>query len=1014
MAKLTGTAGDDTIIGAFAINDTLSGGAGDDLLFGYGDAKGGIGLPPPSPDPTGGGALDNDLLNGGLGDDTVRAGNGNDTLLGGDGIDQLFGDFGMDRLDGGAGADIMDGGVGDDLYIVDNAGDKAAEQFADPVDGTDTVLSSVSFALDKGIENLTLTGKAANTGTGNNLNNLITGNAAANTLSGAGGNDTLNGGAGADSMAGGADNDIYVIDNAGDKATEVALEGTDTIRWMLNKNLDLAAFAEIENATLLGVAAVSLTGTAANNVLQGNAGANTIDGAGGADTLAGGGGNDTYVANGGDTIIELANGGIDRVESTVDITLSDNVENLDLFGAGLAGFGNDLKNVISGTGGDDLLDGGGGADTLIGGGGNDEYVVGAGDIVSETLAGPAGGNSDTVLWIGSGAYTLGANLEELSLGPSATNGTGNALDNAIFGNGSNNVLDGKAGADFMRGEPGDDIYIVDNPGDQAIEILFAGTDHVLSSVTFAIGPNIENLTLTGKAAIDGIGNVEDNRLVGNGANNKLDGGDGVDTLLGGAGNDVLNAGIINLPGTEVLDGGTGADTMTGSVGPETLFIVDNIGDKVSGDEGRVESSVTFSLEGTGVEDLTLTGKAAINGFGSTEANVIVGNAAANKLSGLASQDSLLGNGGNDTLDGGQTDGVIDTLRGGAGNDRYLVGAGDLAIEDAAGAAGGIDTVVSDVDFTLGANIENLTIVGTASIGVGNDLANKIIGNDEDNLLLGAGGADTLVGGKGNDSYVVDSAGDKIVELAGDDADEVTSSVDFVLGAQLENLFLTGGSSKGTGNAKDNILRGSTGNDTLDGKGGADDLDGLSGDDTLIVDNLGDTTFDSIDGIDLVLSSVSHAIGGGIDNLTLTGKAAISGIGNGNDNLLAGNGGANSLDGGAGSDTLIGGAGNDTLTGGAASDVFAYLSGAVGKDTITDFNPGIGDAIDIGDMLTGYVEGVSNVNDFAQLAFTGGDAILRVDANGLAGGSKFTDVAVITGGVNQTVTELVASNNLVLT
>src|SRR5262245_38686848 len=115
MAKLTGTINDDTIIGATAISDTLSGAAGDDLIFGYGDAKGGIGLPPPSLDPTGGGALDNDLLNGGLGDDTVQAGNGNDTLLGGDGIDQLFGDFGMDRLDGGAGADIMDGGVGDDL-----------------------------------------------------------------------------------------------------------------------------------------------------------------------------------------------------------------------------------------------------------------------------------------------------------------------------------------------------------------------------------------------------------------------------------------------------------------------------------------------------------------------------------------------------------------------------------------------------------------------------------------------------------------------------------------------------------------------------------------------------------------------------------------------------------------------------------------------------------------------------------------------------------------------------------
>ncbi|HEY7689926.1 MAG TPA: calcium-binding protein, partial [Dongiaceae bacterium] len=517
-----------------------------------------------------------------------------------------------------------------------------------------------------------------------------------------------------------------------------------------------------------------------------------------------------------------------------------------------------------------------------------------------------------------------------------------------------------------------------------------------------------------KAAIDGNGNELDNRLVGNGAANKLNGNNGIDSLLGGAGNDTLTAGDINdVNDFDLLDGGSGADLMTGSDNGVSLFFVDNVGDKVLGTTGEVRSSVTFDLQGTGVENLVLTGNSAISGFGSAEANFIAGNGAANKLNGLDAQDFLLGNGGNDTLDGGQSDGFVDELRGGAGNDLYLVGT-DLAIEELAGAAGGIDTVVSVVDFTLGANIENLTLSGAAFLGTGNNLANIIIGSDGDNIIDGKGGADKMIGGKGDDAYHVDSTGDTITELAGGGtADEVRSEISYVLGAELEILLLIGGSSKGTGNANANILVGGAGNDTLDGKGGGDDLDGRGGDDTLIVDNLGDTTSDSVDGIDLVLSSVSHAIGAGIENLTLIGKAA-NGTGNDLANELTGNGAANSLSGGVGNDTLTGGAGNDTLTGGKGEDVFHFLGG-VGKDTITDFlTAGDNDVIDIADMLTGYVEGVSNVNDFVQLAFTGGDAILRVDANGLAGGSKFIDVAVIAGGVNQTVTELVAGGNLVVT
>ena len=60
-----------------------------------------------------------------------------------------------------------------------------------------------------------------------------------------------------------------------------------------------------------------------------------------------------------------------------------------------------------------------------------------------------------------------------------------------------------------------------------------GTDTIQSAVTWTLGVNIENLTLTGTAVIGGTGNALDNVLIGNAANN---------TLTGGAGNDTLRAG----------------------------------------------------------------------------------------------------------------------------------------------------------------------------------------------------------------------------------------------------------------------------------------------------------------------------------------------------------------------------------------------------------------------------------------------------------------------------------------
>ncbi|UIK19766.1 calcium-binding protein [Rhizobium leguminosarum] len=184
-------------------------------------------------------------------------------------------------LIGGSGADKMSGGMGDDVYVVDIATDIVIENVNE---GTDTVQTALSgYTLGNNVENLTYTGSASFTGTGNALANTITGGA---------GNDTLNGAAGADTLIGRAGNDTYIIDNAGDLVTEVADEGTDTVRTNL-ASYTLAA--NVENLSFAGTGPFAGTGNALNNVIVGGSGSNTLTGGAGNDTLTGGAAADVFV-----------------------------------------------------------------------------------------------------------------------------------------------------------------------------------------------------------------------------------------------------------------------------------------------------------------------------------------------------------------------------------------------------------------------------------------------------------------------------------------------------------------------------------------------------------------------------------------------------------------------------------------------------------------------------------------------------------------------------------------------
>jgi Ca2+-binding RTX toxin-like protein len=152
--------------------------------------------------------------------------------------------------------------------------------------------------------------------------------------------------------------------------------------------------------------------------------------------------------------------------------------------------------------------------------------------------------------------------------------TGGAGNDTLSGLAGNDTLTGGAGADILIGGAGNDIYFVDNIGDVVTEAVDQGTDLVNSSVTYTLGTNVENLTLTGTTAINGTGNASNNTITGNAANNLLNGGAGNDILNGGAGNDTLNGGA----GSDTLNGGAGNDVHVFQFGQSTAAAPDRITD----------------------------------------------------------------------------------------------------------------------------------------------------------------------------------------------------------------------------------------------------------------------------------------------------------------------------------------------------------------------------------------------------------------------------------------------------
>ena len=818
---------------------------------------------------------------------------------------------------------------------------------------------------------------------------FMQGNAGNDSLVGGDGDDWLEGGSGSDSISGGSGDDTIIVDSEDNLASIsggagfdiIAFEGNTTFNIQLNQtngfesaiggagsdNISVQTFYQIPMYWVRGSATANrfkgwadiplissyvLAGGDGDDVLRGGYGNDFLDGGKGNDILYGDWGNDTYLFGfgGGKDVVsevyakELTNGAQLYMNTGVFPTLYDGP-----YGPGVSDDGYSWTRT-SGPGNGLLKDQSRNSDTI---------KMGNGVLISNVVLEKTVSASSVDLLIGLNNGRTVSSVTQLDDYITVINGQQNStrvkvetiefsdgrrfsVDNwlqgsltsstndTLTGNSSDNVLNGLSGADRMSGGAGNDIYVVDDINDVAVETENQGTDTVESSVTLnaELYANVENLTLVGTNNINGTGNSLSNIITGNAGSNILNGGAGVDRLIGGDGDDTYIVDDDNDTIIEAATLGSGVDT--------------------------VISSASYSLRDN-VENLILTGASAINGTGNVLNNVITGNAAAN------------------TLNGG---GGIDTLIGGDGNDTYIVDSvNDIIVETT---SGGVDIVQSSVTYRLTENVENLILTGTNAInGSGNALNNVITGNSESNILDGTTGADTLIGGRGNDTYIVSQSEAKTSEwytpgidlILENDATE--NNVD-TIEVGFKNILSeqTYSSNEGdyslyldikrqlTNDGHDNLQLTALGVYNSDLPITSDEYFGgfLIQDQFKVASKVEQIKFGptgEVDTMDNYLNRVKYDFFGSDNNdvmradLATGARAYYAGLG---DDFLLGNSDAQTFHGGEGSDilqgmdgkdVLWGDSGNDLLDGGASGDsLYAgagndILIGGQGNDQITD-------------------------------------------------------------------------------
>ncbi|MCM2439274.1 hypothetical protein HGO34_06005, partial [Agrobacterium vitis] len=608
---LTGDDGDNVISGG-RHNDTLDGGKGADTL------------------------------NGGTGTDTVtyansdaavqvifdESDNGNGYGLGGDAqgdnyiwVDKVIGSDFDDTFTGIKSTVTFSGGKGNDTYEISNASFTVIE--ANGEGNNDTVLTSINYTQPDYVETLKYTGTGDFTGTGNDQNNTIVGGAGNDTLIGNGGADKLDGGSGSDTASyeksaavninlktgeksgGDAAGDEFtsienltgsvykdtltgddgnnVIDGGGSDDVLEGGKGADTL--IGGSNTDTASYAGSDAAVQINlVTGIHTGGDAEGDTLT------TIEKIAGSDfkdtftasssiTFAGGKGDDTYVVGSTSvTVSEAADEGSDTVRTSIDYTLTNNVENLVYTGSNnFTGTGNTLNNTITGGTGNDTLIGDGGADQLKGGLGSDTASYYGSNGVTVSLASSIGATGDAI------GDTFDS-IENLTGSGTADTLTGDDGDNVISGANGNDTLDGGKGADTLDGGAGGGDTVTYAKSDTAVHVIFDERD------------NGNGYGLGGDAQGDDYLAIE-----------KVIGSDLNDTFTG-------------IKSKVTFAGGDGDDTY--EISNTSFTVIEANGE---GNNDTVLTSINYTQPDY-VETLKYTGTGDFTGTGNDQNNTIVGGA----------------------------------------------------------------------------------------------------------------------------------------------------------------------------------------------------------------------------------------------------------------------------------------------------------------------------------------------------------------------------------------------------
>jgi Ca2+-binding RTX toxin-like protein len=795
--------------------------------------------------------------------------------------DVITANAGVDTLTAGSGVATLIGGAGSDTFVLDSASDVVQESYV----GTGSVIqSSANVTLPTNVNSLVLTGSGNLAATGNTGNDSMVGNGGNDTLTAGGGIDTLVAGSGLATLTGGASNDTFIVNNASDVVQSSSTTASDTVQSSANFTLP----TNVNLLVLTGTSSLSATTNSGNDVVTGNAGSDTLTGTAGADTLiagsgvdtlVGGTGNDSFIVNNTSDVVSVGGThGADTVQASTNYTLSGNVTTLVLTGsANLSGTANSTgADSIVGNAGNDTLTAEGGRDTLIAGSGLATLVGGSGGTVfvvnstSDVIQGVSSGVSNEL--VSSVNATLPTNVDTLELsGVGNLSGTGNSdASNVLIANSGNDTLVAGSAATTLEGGVGQDTFVVNSTGD-SIEAAASATNTVLSSISYTLPSYITTLELTGSANLTGTGNTL------------------ADSIVGNAGHDTLTAGV----GNDTLVAGTGLATLVGGVGNDT-FVIDSTSDviqgQVSGQYNTLVSSVTVTLP-TNINALLLSGSGNLTG---------TANSANDSIRGNSGNDTLVAGAGNDTLTGGAG---VDTFIGGTGGATFVINNAADAIQNASSTSA--NSVLTSVSYTLPTNVNALTLIGPSNIaGTGNAASDTLTGGEGNDTLYAGSAADTLIGGTGSTTFVVNATGDVVQDGSSVASNTLQTSVSYTLPTDVNSLVLTGTAAlTGTANSA---------NDTLTSNSGVDTLVGGAGNDTFVVNNASDVVQDtSTTANNSILTALTYALPTNVNDLVLTGTAAVTGTANGGTDTLTSN---------TGVDTLVGGAGNDTFVLNNASDV----------------------------------------------------------------------------------------------